>query len=316
MRNSVEVSLGFVLGIAQHEHTVQIVIPVAGNLIQLPLCHKRGLGEQVAALLLLILYPALQKLNDPRALGQQNGQALTNHVHGGEVFQLPAKLVVVALSGLLLLLQEGVQFFLLGEGDAVNSLQHFPFAVPTPVRAAGAGKLKGVALDAAGGIQMRAGAKIGKFPLGVEGNYRVLRQIVDKLYLVGFVLFLHIGDCFGAGLFRALQMQPLLADFLHFGFNLGKMLRGKGKGRVKIVVPAFFNGGTNGQLRLGVQPLYRLRHDVGAGVPVGFAIFGIFKGVDGFFRHKNCSFPATLEIAAYPWSALGANLYVRPAIPF
>ena len=71
-------SLVLVLGVAQDEHAVQIVIPVAGDLIQLPLGHEGGLGQQVAPLLLLILHPALQQLDDPGALGQQDGQALSD----------------------------------------------------------------------------------------------------------------------------------------------------------------------------------------------------------------------------------------------
>jgi hypothetical protein len=85
------------LGIAQHEHAVEIVIPVAGDLIQFPLGHIRRLGQQIAALLLLILHPALKKLDDARALGQQDGEALADDVHRGEVFQLAAQFVVVAL---------------------------------------------------------------------------------------------------------------------------------------------------------------------------------------------------------------------------
>ena len=35
-------SLRFVIGVAQNEHAVQIVIPVAGNFIQVPLGHQGG----------------------------------------------------------------------------------------------------------------------------------------------------------------------------------------------------------------------------------------------------------------------------------
>ena len=86
--------LGLVVGIAQDEHAVQIVVPVAGDLVELPLGHIGGLGEEVAALLLLILHPALEHLDGAGALGQQDGQALADHVHGGEILQLAAQLVV------------------------------------------------------------------------------------------------------------------------------------------------------------------------------------------------------------------------------
>ena len=117
-----EALLRLVHGIAQNKHAVQIVIPVAGDLIKLPLGHQRGLGQQIAALLFGVLHPALQQLDDAGALGQQDGQSLTDAVHGGEILQLAAQLVVVALHGFLALLQVLVQFVLLGEGHAVDTL--------------------------------------------------------------------------------------------------------------------------------------------------------------------------------------------------
>ena len=79
------------------------MIPVTGNLIKLTLGHERGLGQKIALLLLNVLHPALQQLNDARALRQQEGQALTDTFDGREVFQLTAELIVVALDRLCLL---------------------------------------------------------------------------------------------------------------------------------------------------------------------------------------------------------------------
>ena len=131
-----EALLRLVLRVAQDEHAVEIMVPVAGDLIELPLCHQRCLRQQIAALLLLILDPALQQLDDPRALGQQDRQPLADDIDGGEILQLPAQLVVVPLQRLLLLLQVGVQLVLGREGDAVNALQHLPVGIAAPVRAA------------------------------------------------------------------------------------------------------------------------------------------------------------------------------------
>ena len=55
---------------------------------------------------------------------------------------------------------------------------------------------------------------------------------------------------------------------------------------VKVVVPALVDGGADGQLNFGPQTLHGLCHDVGAGVPEGFPIFGVFKGVQIFFGHN------------------------------
>ena len=74
-----EALLRLVMRIAQHEHAVQIVIPVAGDLVQLALGHIGGLGEQISALSCsYILNPALEQLHDARALGQQDRQALAD----------------------------------------------------------------------------------------------------------------------------------------------------------------------------------------------------------------------------------------------
>ena len=133
-------------------------------------------------------------------------------------------------------------------------------------------------LDPAGVVQMGAGAQVGELTLSIEGNYGILRQIVDEFYLIRFVFAFHIGNGLGTGLLAALDADALLADFLHLRLDLSQVLGGEGEGRVKVVVPALVDGGADGQLHLGPQALHRLRHDVGAGVPVGLAVLGVFKG--------------------------------------
>ena len=69
------------------------------------------------------------------------------------------------------------------------------------------------------------------------------------------------------------------------------MLRRKGEGSEQIVVEAGLDAGADGELHLGPQALDRLRQHMGAGVPIGLAVLGIFKrelvlfaDLD-FFRH-------------------------------
>ena len=132
---------------------------------------------------------------------------------------------------------------------------------------------------------MGTGAQIGKLSLGVEGDHGVQRQVLDQLHFVGLLPGLHIGDGLLPGLLRADQGQPLLADLLHFRFDSFQMFRGDGDGGVKVVVPALVDGGANSQLDLGPEALYRLGHDVGAGVPVGLPVLRVFKGVLVFYAH-------------------------------
>ena len=259
------------------------MIPVAGDLVEVALGHQRGLGEKIAALLLSILDPALEHLHHARALGQEHGQALADAVDRGKIFQFAAELVVVALDGLLALFEVGVQFFLLRESDAVDTLEHLAVRVAAPVGGVAGGQFDGIALDAAGGIQVRAGAEVGKFSLLVEADNGILGQVVDQLDLERLALFLHELDGFRARQLKALELELLLADLAHLGLDLGKILLRKGERREHIVIETVVDAGTDGELHLGPEALDGLRQHMGAGVPIGLAVLGIFKRKLVFF---------------------------------
>ena len=273
------------MGVAQDEHTVQVMIPVAGNFIKLTLGHEGGLGQQVAALLLNILHPALQKLDDPGTLGQQNGQALADIVHGGEILQIPAQLIVVALESLLPLLQILLQLLLLGEGHGVDTLEHLAVAVAAPIGAAALGQLDGITLDAAGGVQVGAGAQVHELALLIKRDVGIGGQVVDQLDLVGLLLLLHEGNGLLPGQLEALQLQLFLADLAHLRLQSVQMLLGKVEGGVEVVVEAALDGRADGQLHLRVQALDGLGQHMGASVPIGAAVVLVFKGIDVFFAH-------------------------------
>ena len=156
---------------------------------------------------------------------------------------------------------------------------------PSPVGGVAGGELDAVALDAAGGVQVGAGAQVGELALLVEGDDGVLGQVVDKLYLIGFVLLLHELHGLGPGQLKALQLQLFLADLPHLGFQLGQLGLGEGFGGVKVVVKPVLNGRADGQLHLGMEALHGLGQHVGAGVPVGLFVVGIFKGVQILVSH-------------------------------
>ena len=209
-----------------------------------------------------------------------------------EQAQLTAQLAVVPALGLLNALQIGVQFLLLGESDAVNALEGLAVGVTPPIGGVAGQQLDGVALYPAGGVQMGTGAQVGELALLIEGDMGILRQILNELHLVGLALFLHELDGLRPGQLKALQLQLLLADLPHLSLDLGHVLRSKGEGRVHIVIPALLDGRADSQLHLRPQALNGLRHDVRAGMPVGLAIFLIFKAEFLIFlRHDTVSFP-------------------------
>ena len=190
-RTQSEAFFSFVMRIAQDEHAVKIMIPVTGNAVQVAFSHQRSLSQQIAAFLLHILNPALQQLDYTCALRQQDRQTLADIINGGEVFQIAAQLVMVTLQSLSLLCQICVQLLLLRESDAVDTLQHLAVGVATPVSTGSRGQLNSVALDAAGGVQMRTSAQVGEVTLLIEADNCVLRQVVDQLNLIRLFLFLH-----------------------------------------------------------------------------------------------------------------------------
>ena len=184
-----------------------------------------------------------------------------------------------------MLCEIGVQLLLLREGYAINALQHFALGIATPVSAGSTGQLNSVALDAAGGIQMRAGAEVGKIALLIEANNSVLGQVINELYLIGLLLFFHKFDSFSAGQLKTLEFELFLADFAHFGFQSSQIIGSERSRSIKIIVEAVIDAGADGQLYIGVQSFHSLRQYVGAGVPIGFAIVFVFKGKLFFFRH-------------------------------
>ena len=130
---------------------------------------------------------------------------------------------------------------------------------------------------------MGSGAEVGELPLLVEADGGFLGKIVDQLHLVELTLFLHELHGLSPGQLKALQLQLLLADLAHLTFDLLHDLRGKGERGVHVVVKALVDGGSDGQLHLGVQALDGLGQHVGAGVPVGLAVGLVLKGIQIVF---------------------------------
>ena len=247
-------------------HVVLVVIPVAAAVPEL-LVEDDGRGDLHIAIALVALAPVVeQRIFQHHALRQEEreARALVGH---HEQAQLLAELAVVAALGLLQTLQIRVELLLLREGDAVDALQCLAIAVAAPVGGVAGGQLDGIALDAAGGVEVRAGAQ------------------VDEFDLVRLLTLLHVLQRLLAGQLKALELQLLLADLAHLGLDLGQILGREGKGCVHVVVKAVLDGRADSQLHLRVQALDGLRQDVGTSMPVGAAILLIFKGVLVFFAH-------------------------------
>ena len=265
-------------------HVVLVVVPVAGALPQLTVEHDGG-GDFHIAVLLVDLSPVVQKgVFQGHSFGKEEGEAGTL-VPEHEQAQLFPQFSVIPLLGLLDFRQVLVQLILLGESNAVDTLEGLPVGVSPPVCGVAGGELDGVALNPAGGVQVGAGAQVGELPLFIEGDHRILREIMDQLQLEGLPLLFHKPNCLFPRQLKTLQLQLLLADLAHLGLQLGQLALGEGLGGVEVVVETVVNAGADGQLYLWVEPLHGLGQYVRAGVPVGAAVFRVFKGVDVFLCH-------------------------------
>ena len=259
-------------------HIVFIVIPVTAAVPEILIEHDWGRDLDVAGLL-VDLAPVIDELVfEHHAVGQEEREARAL-VHEGEQAELLAELAVVALFGLLDAREVRVELLLLREAGAVDALEHLAVAVTAPVSAGNARELDGVALDAAGGVQMRAGAEINEFTLTVKRDNGVLRQVIDELDLIRLVALLHELQRFGARKLKALETQLFLADLAHLGLELLEHLGRERLGAVKIVIETVLDGRADRQLHLGVQALHGLRKNVAGGVTVGVLIGLVFKGV-------------------------------------
>ena len=77
---------------------------------------------------------------------------------------------------------------------------------------------------------MGTGAQVGELALLIERDVGIGGQILNQLHLIGLALFLHELDGLFPGQLKPLQLQLLLADLAHLGFDLLHDLGSKGKG--------------------------------------------------------------------------------------
>ena len=254
------------------EHVLAVVVPVAGGLVQVHGADAGGHDVQVAALTLLALDVILQLLPDGVAVGQEHRQAAADEVVGHEQAHLLADLAVVALTGLLLLLLPGVQLLLIVEGNTVDAGQHLVLFVVLPVSAGLLGDLE--RLQRLGVAQVGSDAHIDVLALLVEAELGLVGQVGDMLDLVVLLTLLHQLDGLVTGQDERLDGKILLADLLHLFFDGGQILVGQlGVAEVDVIVEAVLGGRAEGKVRLRIEALDGLRHDMGSRVAQNVQFF-------------------------------------------
>ena len=180
--------------------------------------------------------------------------------------------------GLLLLLDVLLQLLVGSEGNAVDPGEHLVVGVVLPVGAGLLGDLKG--LQALGVGHVGADAHINVVALLVEADDGILGQVADVLLLILGVTLLHQLDGLVSGQDEGLDGQICLDDLLHLLFNFQEILVGElSVAEVHIVVEALFGSGAVGKVRIGIQMLDGLGHDVGGGVAQNVLL--LFRGAFG-----------------------------------
>ena len=186
-------------------------------------------------------------------------------LHDGEQTELLAELAVVPLLGLLKHVEVRLQLLLVLECRAVDPGQHLVVLVAPPVRAGEGEQLE--RLDGLGVGGVGSGAEVHELTLLVEADGGVLGEVLHELDLVVLALGLQVLDGLGPGEGVGLELEVLLDDLLHLGLDLLEVLGGEPALLVEVVVEPVVDGGPDGQLGSGPEPLDRLSHDVGGGVP-------------------------------------------------
>jgi len=95
-------------------------------------------------------------------------------------------------------------------------------------------------------------------------------MLVDKLYLVIFVSFLHELYSLVSRKLKTLQSIALFCKLLHFSLYLFKVSRRKRLFHLKIIVEACVCSRTSCKLCLRIKIFYSLRHKVRSCVPESF----------------------------------------------
>ncbi|MPM57573.1 hypothetical protein SDC9_104395 [bioreactor metagenome] len=199
-----------------------------------------------------------------------------------------------------------VKLLFFGESNAVNPLQHLVGGVALPVGASDLNELHG--LDCTRRHQVRAGAEICKIALLIKRDLLPFGQLLNELNFIGLShLF---GKCNGLG---PGQREPLdglivLHNFYHFGLKLFEVFRRKGGFHVDIVIKSALNRGPDGELCLGIEPLYGLGQYMGAGVPEGLLAGRMLKG-DKF--HRTVFFKRRAQVGDFTVDKGGANFFAQ-----
>ena len=244
------------------EHVLVELLPMTGRLPQ-------GAVHQLGAVDLLIAVGLVdaahvvdQHVVERPALGVPEDGAGRLFLEVEQV-HLAAELAVVALRGLLQLMQVLLQLLRVGEGRAVDAGHHAVGGVAAPIGAGRRHQLERLA-DLAGGRPVRAAAQVGPLALPVDRERLAFRDQVDQLDLVGLAGRLEMGAGLLARPFLTREGPVAANDLAHLLLDRLQVVRRERLGAVEIVVEAVGDDRSDGDLRVGPDLLHGLGQHVRA----------------------------------------------------
>ena len=269
---------------------VFVVREVAGGAVEVEVADVGCEDLVVAVFLEEGAKEVLEFLADDGAAGHPEDEALAGGVVDVEEAEFASEFAVVAQFGLFAVVEVGVEFFLCGEGGAVDALELDVFFVAAVVGAGDGEEFEGAGPGGAGDVG--AGTQVDEFAVFVEGDGFAFGDVGQASgFVAGLADFLE--ECGGqvAGKFDAFEGLVFSGDAAHFFFDGFKVFGGEFFGQVHIVVEALVGGWADVELGVGVKAQEGGGEDVCAGV-AEFLEWGHGFGVHWLgFSEWRCCFP-------------------------
>ena len=252
---------GLLFGLDQ-EHVLPEVFPVPRLLPQLLVDQDRRGDFLVAVGVEHLPHELLQLAHDRPAAGQPE-RCPGRDVVEDEQVELAPELAMIALLRFLQAPEILVELLLAQPGGAIDALEHRVLLVAAPVGARRRQQLEEAHLSRPADV--RPPAQVDEVALPVE-RHAVGGDALEDLDLEALPTPPEEGDRLRARHLLPLERDVGLADHAHLVLDAREVLRGERLALGEVVVEAILDGGADGHLHVGEQPLHRLRHHVRGGV--------------------------------------------------
>ena len=262
---------GEVVGLGDRGKLRLLVIgEVAGGFVEGKFPDMRGENLVIALFAELIADKVLQLLANHGAVGRPEDEALADVFVDDEEFEIFADLAVVAGAGLLDLVEVSGEFFLGGEGGAVDALELFVLLVAAVISTGDGEELEGFDLLAV--TDVGAGTQVHELAVLVERDLFALGNVVEAAEFVGFLAtgFDDFDGLLAGDLFAAKGLV-LFDDHSHLGFDLFEIFGREFVVEIEIVIEAGVGGRTDIEFSL------REEAENGGGQHVGARVANFFE---------------------------------------